>query len=411
MKAKHKSVLAGALLLAAAGAWQLTRAQAEVAPSPAPAAAKAGAGGKGGAKSEAKSGAPVPVSLALAARQDVPLELAVNGTVASLGTVELRSQTTSILKQVHIREGQFVRAGQLLFTLDWRSERASVDKAAAQLARDQAALADIERQCLRNEELAAQKFISKGASEALLAQREAQRALIQGDLAALRAAQVALDNATIHAPMAGRVGAINVYSGSLVQPTVVLATVTQIDPVAVTFAIPEGHLQTLLEQQKSGAVAVRAKLAQGDKSVNGKLSFIDSAVDSVAGTIRVKAQFDNRDSALWPGQYVAATITLGTLRDAVVVPLSAIVTASVGKFVYAVDGEQKARMRPVRLLHSFGPQAVVSGLDGGESVVTEGKQNLRPGSRVMTAPALADAAGASHHADHAGAGGQRKAAR
>ncbi|MBC7861224.1 MAG: efflux RND transporter periplasmic adaptor subunit, partial [Burkholderiaceae bacterium] len=363
-------------------------------------------GGKGGAGG-AKSGAPVSVNLALAARRDVPLELAVNGTVASLGTVELRSQTTSILKQVHIREGQFVQAGQLLFTLDWRSERASVDKAAAQLARDQATLADIERQCLRSEELAAQKFISKGASEALLAQREAQRALIQGDLAALRSAQVALDNATIRAPMAGRVGAINVYPGSLVQPTVVLATVTQIDPVAVTFAVPESHLQTLLEQQKSGAVAVRAKLAQGDKTVNGKLSFIDSAVDPVAGTIRVKAQFDNRDSALWPGQYVAATVTLGTLRDAVVVPLSAIVTASAGKFVYAVDGEQKARVRPVRLLHSFGPQAVVSGLDGGESVVTEGKQNLRPGSRVMTAPALADAG----HTDHAGAGGQRKAAR
>lgn len=174
--------------------------------------------------------------------------------------------------------------------------------------------------------------------------------------------------------------------------------------------MPESHLQTLLEQQKNGVVAVPAKLAQGDKTVNGKLSFIDSAVDPVAGTIRVKAQFDNRDNALWPGQYVAVTVTLGTLRDAVVVPLSAIVTASAGKFLYAVDGEQKARMRPVRLLHSFGTQAAVSGLDGGESVVTEGKQNLCPGSLVVTAPALADA-GAVGQADHAGAGGQRKAAR
>jgi RND family efflux transporter MFP subunit len=191
--------------------------------------------------------------------------------------------------------------------------------------------------------------------------------------------------------MAGRVGAINVTSGSLVQPTSTLASLTQINPISVSFSVPEGSLQSLLEAKRRGAVVVKAARANTDKTLDGKLSFIDNAVDPVAGTIRVKAEFDNSDTALWPGQYVNTKITVSTLKDAVVVPLAALVTQTNGRLVYAMQEDKTVKQYPVGLLYSFDVNAVVSGLEGGEKIIVEGKQNLRSGSKVQEAPALADA--------------------
>jgi RND family efflux transporter MFP subunit len=370
LKAKRTGVVVAALACVAAGGYfALGRSQ------PAQAVAAPPAKEAGG----------VPgVRLAPALRRDVPVELEANGTVVPLNTVEIRPHVSRLLTRVHVKEGQFVAADALLFSLDDRSERAALDRAQAQLLRDQATLADLERQFKRSQDLSAQHFISVSAADSLQTQVESQRALLQADQAALRSAQVDLSYTTIRAPSAGRVGAVNVFAGSLVQANTPLASVTQIHPIAVSFTIPESGLAALLAGQKAGAVAVSASLGDGAsaRTLQGRLSFIDSSVDAVAGTIRVKAQFDNADTRLWPGQYVHACVTLATMRNAVVVPLAAILTRPEGAVVYAVGADQLAQPRKVRVLHAFGNQAAVSGLAGGEQIIIEGKQNLKPGAKV-----------------------------
>lgn len=331
--------------------------------------------------------APTVVNVVAPVRRDVPVVLQASGTVTPISSVELHPQTTSTIRKVHIAEGQFVKAGEVMFSLDDRSENANVDKARAQVARERAALADLERQYRRSEELFEQKFIAKSALDTLRSQVEAARAGIGAGAAALQAEKVAASYSTIRAPMAGRVGAINVFSGSLVQPATALTSVTQLDPVSVAFTVPEAALANLLAAQRAGTVAVEASTGAGGKPVVGKLSFIDNTVDPLAGSIRVKARFDNRDARLWPGQYATTRLTVQTLKDAVVIPQAAIITSTRGTMVYVVDPDGTARSVPVTRLHVFATSAAVSGLTGDEQVITEGKQNLRPGGKVRLAQA------------------------
>lgn len=383
MKTENKALLLGVILCGAVGTWYVTVSHAKSANT---SASKSDSGGNS-----------VAVNIVAARTQDVPIELQASGTVVPLSLVEIRPQTGSILKTVHVKEGQFVHAGEVLFTLDDRSDRANLDKAQAQLARDQAALADLDRQFKRSQDLVAQKFISQGAADTLLSQVEAQRALLASDMASLQSARLAISYNTIRAPMTGQVGAINVYAGSLVQPGVALASVTQIDPIAVSFTLPESSLQSLMDAKKRGAVAVQATFSNPAKSLDGTLSFIDSAVDPAAGTIRVKAKFANQDTELWPGQYVNMNIAVRTLVNAVVVPMAAIVTTTSGKFVYSMERDQTAKSRPIKLIYEFGANAVVSGLSGGEKIIVEGKQNLRPGGKVREMQIIADAGSASRN--------------
>jgi multidrug efflux system membrane fusion protein len=329
-------------------------------------------------------GGPTVVSVVAAAQQDVPVVLQANGSVTPLKTVELHPQTSAVIRQVHIREGQSVAAGALLFTLDDRNDRANVEKAQAQVARDQATLADLQRQLSRSRDLVAQKFIAQNAVDTLASQVEAQRALVRSNAAAAQSAQVLASYNSIRAPMAGRVGAIDVHPGALVQPATKLVTVTQLDPISVGFTLPEASLQALLDAQRAGPVTVRATLSNG-KTIDGALSFVDNMVDPQAGAIRVKAQFGNRDTALWPGQYVNTEITVQTLKDAVVVPLQAVITNAKGTMVYTVADDQTAKANPVKVLHSAGNLAAVSGVAPGDKVIVDGKQNLRPGGKVKVA--------------------------
>lgn len=378
MKNKTLGLVVGVLAIAGAAAWYLNQ----------------GADGHGAASAATGKGGggqpPTVVNVVAPVRQDVPVVLQANGTVTPISTVDLHPQTTSTIRRVHIKEGQFVKAGELMFSLDDRSDRANVDKALAQVARDQAALADVERQYQRSQELFAQKFLAQSAVDTLKSQVDAARALLNADQAAAQSARVGASYTAIRAPMAGRVGAIDVYPGSLVQMSTSLTTVTQLNPITVAFTLPESALANLLAAHNSG-VAVEATAGAGAKPAIGTLSFIDNTVDPLAGTIRVKARFDNRDTTLWPGQYVTTRVTVQTLKDAIVIPQAAIVTNTRGTFVYVVDADQTARQLPVARLHSFGLNAAVTGLAGNEQVITEGKQNLRPGGKVK----LAEAAGAA----------------
>jgi RND family efflux transporter MFP subunit len=229
-----------------------------------------------------------------------------------------------------------------------------------------------------------QKFIAQSALDTLKSQVQAARASLGAGAASLQAERVTASYSTIRAPMAGRVGAINVYPGSLVQPSAPIATITQLDPIQIAFTLPESALAGLLAAQRRGKVAVDASV--GAAPVTGTLSFIDNAVDPQAGTIRLKAVFDNRDGQLWPGQFATTSVTIATLANAVVIPQAAIITNPRGTSVYVVE-QGAAKSVPVKRLHVDGLEAAVSGLSGTEQVITEGKQNLRPGGKVKVAAA------------------------
>jgi RND family efflux transporter MFP subunit len=288
---------------------------------------------------------------------------------------------TNTVAAVHVKEGQFVKEGQLLFTLDDRNDQANLARARAQQKRDEATLADLERQYKRSQELLAQNFISKSATDATLSQLEAQRAAVAADRAAVQSAQVALGYATLRAPIAGRIGAVNIYPGTLVQPTLSLVTITQLDPIAVSFPVPEGNLQDLLEAARSRS-KVEAVVTGGKAPLSGTLDFVDNTVDPQIGTVRAKAVFANADQSLWPGQFVGTRITVRTLNGVTVVPAAALMMLSEGTSLYVVDEGKTATRRKVKTLHTFGTKVAVSGVEPGEQVVIEGSQNVRPGGKV-----------------------------
>lgn len=377
MKKNTLAIVAIVVATAAAGTWYMNRdAQADAE------TGQGGPGGQGGAMP------PTTVNVVAPQRQDVGVDVAANGTVTPQRTVDLRPQTTSTIRQVHIKEGQFVKAGQLMFSLDDRSNQASVAQAQAEVQRGRATLADLERQYKRSQDLVAQKFLAQSAVDTLRSQVEAARASLAASSAAVRASQVSASYTSIRAPMAGRVGAINVYPGSLVEPSTSLASVTQLDPIDVAFMLPESSLGALLAAQRAGKVAVEASSGvAGTKPVTGELSFVDNTVDATSGTIRVKAQFGNGDGLLWPGQYVNTRVTVRMIKDAVVIPQNAIIINAQGTFVYVADKDGTARMVPITRQHAFGLNAAVTGLAGTEQVITEGKQNLRPGGKVRLATA------------------------
>jgi RND family efflux transporter MFP subunit len=368
MKSKNIAVVVGIVVAAGAGTWTLNH------------GADSHAGGKG--KGEQP---PAVVNVVAPQREDVAVVQQANGTVTPIRTVDLHPQTTATIRQVHIKEGQFVKQGELMFSLDDRADRANLDKAQAQVERDRASLADLERQFKRSQELFAQKFIAQSAVDTLRAQVDQARATLQSDRAAARASSVATSYTAIRAPLSGRVGGINVYPGSLVQPATSLTTVTQLDPITVAFTLPESSLPALLAAQKRGKVEVEALPGADLAPVKGALSFVDNTVDPQAGTIKVKAEFDNRETTLWPGQYVNTKLIVQTLKNAVVIPQNAIITNAKGTFVYVLDKDHSARLVPVQRVYGAGLDAAVSGLAGDEQIITEGKQNVRPGAKVRLA--------------------------
>jgi RND family efflux transporter MFP subunit len=341
-------------------------------------AAQAASGAASGA------GAPVSVTTVRARKTDVDVMLEATGTVSALNSVDIRPQVSSIITQVHIREGQFVKAGQLLFTLDARNDEVNLAKARAQLAKDVASLADAQRQLDRSRDLLGQNFISQGAVDTNQTAVATQQAVVAADRAAIDAAQVGVSYNRIVAPAAGRAGAINVFVGSTVQPTgAVLVTITQLDPIAVAFSLPQRNLNDALRTLREGGGKVQAVLPEGRKAGIGKLQFVDNAVDVASGTVRVKAEFANKEERLWPGAFVTIRLAVQTLKGASVIPQAAVIQSPRGKIVYVVDAAAKAMPRPVEIVYASGEEAVVSGIKPGERVVLDGRQNLRPGATVI----------------------------
>lgn len=346
-------------------------------------------------ESGTKAGGPAVqvVSIGRAQKRDVPVVIDATGTVVSLNSVDIRPQVSSTVRSVAIKEGQFVRKGDLLFSFDDRADRANLEKAQAQLLRDRATLADLERQWQRAQDLRAQNFIAQSAADTVLSQLEAQRALVRADEAAVHASQVGLSYNAIRSPLSGRAGAIAVYPGSLVQPNGnPLVTISQVDPIGVSFTVPETQLGSLLRGEAAAVVQVQLPAEahgrrNGTDTLQGQVSFIDNTVDPASGTIRVKGVLPNPKQQLWPGQFASVRMTLRTLKDATVVPQAALILRGNERSVYVVDASGAAQLKPVQLRYAAGEIAVVDGVQPGDRVVLEGKQNLRPGTPVREAAA------------------------
>jgi len=378
-----------------------------------------GADAAAAAASSARAGAQT-VSVMAAQQRDVPVVVEAAGTVVSLDTVDLRPQVAGTIAEVVVREGQFVRRGDVLFRLDDRADRANLERSRAQLLRDRASLADFERQLARAQDLRAQNFIAQSAVDTVLAQVEAQRAAVAADEAAIRSSEVALSYDTIASPLAGRAGAVAVYRGSLVQSSSPpLVTISQIDPIGVSFTLPEAQLGSLLtatglQQGRprtapaaaqpaaaasgatstagSGAITVtlpgaeRGRGGNADDDLIGRVTFVDNAVDTTTGTIRVKGEVPNATHRLWPGQYVTVRMTLRTLAGAVLIPQAALIIRGNERSVYVVKPDATVESRTVQPRYNAGEMVAVEGLQAGDKVVIEGKQNLRPGSSVRETP-------------------------
>lgn len=333
-------------------------------------------------ESNVSSEKPISVRSGIAEVREVPEVYSTSGFVTPLNVVEIRPQVTATVRSVDIKEGQMVRIGQRIFTLDDRSDAANVQKTSAQVVRDRALLDDAKRTLARNVDLKARGFVSQSTVDSAQSNMDALAAALASDQAAVSAAQVSVGFAAITAPMSGRVGEIKVRIGSLVQPNTALpmATITQIDPIDIAFNVPEREVQKLLAAQRAGPVPVRARVE--NKTVDGYLSFVDSAVDSASGSLKAKAEFANRDGLLWSGTLVTVDLCLQTLEHAVVISPRAVQVGPTGQFVYRIEPDGRVSSQPINVDYLTSDLAVVRGLDGGSKVVIEGGQNLRPGLHV-----------------------------
>ncbi len=320
-------------------------------------------------------------------KRDVPVTLKAVGSAVSLASVDIRPQVTSAVTQVHFKEGQFVNKGDLLFSLDTRTDETNLAKAKAQLAKDQAALADAKRQLTRSRELVAQNFVSGAAVDTAQTLVDSSAAVVASDTAAVQAAQVALSYGKITAPHSGRTGVINTPAGSIVQANItVMANVVQVNPIAVSFNLPQRDLADFLAAASgTEQVKVTATLPEDKKPMIGKLQFVDNAVDPASGTVKLKAVFNNKDSKLWPGLFVNVGLTTKKIEDALVVPQAAIIQSVRGPIVYVVE-DGKAVVRPIKMVYPAGPEAAVTGVQENDVLVVDGKQNLRPGVKVVERP-------------------------
>jgi len=346
-------------------------------------------------KPAAKVAAPVPVLVAKAAVTNVPVLINPPpvGHVTPISTVTIRPQIGGTISKISFREGQEVKRGDLLFTLDPRPSEAALAQAKADLQRDTAQLENSKIQFDREQKLLDQKLVSQDEYDTSKAGLDALAGTVAADHAAVQTAKLNLEYAEIRSPIDGRTGGLQFHEGNVVKsPDDVLLTINQIHPIYVQFAVPERFFPEIRTQMRRHALAVTARYEnmQGPPP-QGALTFVNNTVDATTGTIQLKATFPNEDGTLWPGQFVNVTLTLSELTNAVVVPTQAVQTGQTGQFIYVVKPDQTVEERPVTTGIEYGTETVVEkGLKAGETVVTDGQLRLAPGVKVEDKSASAD---------------------
>lgn len=338
---------------------------------------------KGGKKGG--PGGPVPVGVAVAAQATVPVRVQAIGNVEAYSTVSLKARVDGQIVAVNFREGQEVKKGDVLFRIDARPFEAALRQAEANAQRDAAARDQARSQERRYQELLEKNFVSKEAYAQIRTNAETAEATAKASAAALDNARLNLEYCTIRAPLDGFVGKVLLQVGNLVKAndTGALVVLNQVRPVYVTFAVPEQELPVIRKYMAGATLPVEVAAPKGDgKRSQGRLVFVDNAVDPSTGTIKLRAEFGNADIALWPGQFVNASVRLYEDDKAIVVPSRALQTGPVGQFVYVVTGDAVA-VRPVVVKRTEGDVAVLdSGLKPGEQVVIRGALRLSPNAKV-----------------------------
>jgi multidrug efflux system membrane fusion protein len=343
-----------------------------------------------------QQGEGVPVTVAQVEKKTVPQQVNAIGTVEPMQHVQVRAQVGGTIVAVHFREGQEVNKDDPLFTIDPRPHQAALAQAQSAVLRDRAKLIDAEALARRYEELAKKEYVTQQQADSARAEAAAMKATVGADEAAVEQARLNLAYCNIRTPVAGRTGSVLVHLGNVVKANdVVLVVIDQMQPIYVSFAVPERVLPQIraregeelpvsarLSDQRPGEVpeagAIRGEAQQG------VLTFIDNSVNSVTGTILLKATFANKDEALWPGSFAMATLTVGELRDAVVAPSQAVQRGQQGHYVFVVKQDGTVESRPVTVSLQDERQAVIEkGLAPGEVVVTDGQLRLAPGARVQ----------------------------
>jgi membrane fusion protein, multidrug efflux system len=388
------------------------------------AAGTGGGGGGRGGRGRGEGGA-VPVVTTKVAERDVPVDLAAIGNVEPYTSISVRSQVTGLLESAQFHEGDFVRKGQVLFTIDRRPFEAAFEQAQANLVRDQALLSQAEAQLLRDgaqaeySQLTAERqarltkdgIISKDVAEQARAGAEATAATVKADRAAvesaraqLRAQQAQVDNAkvqlgytTIASPIDGRTGNLTVKTGNLVTAnSTELMTIAQIEPIYVTFSVPALQLNAVKTGFGKNKIAVTVTPQDGSATpVEGDLAFIDNAVDPSTDTIKLKGRFTNTDHRLWPGQFARVSVRVTTIPHALVLPNQAVQTGQDGQFVFLVKGDV-VDQQPVTVGQRIGEDVVIEkGVSAGQTVVTEGQLRLEAGTRIQSGGGAGGARGGS----------------
>lgn len=326
-----------------------------------------------------------PVKVTTVTSRTMPVQLQAIGNVEAISTVTIKPQISGELVRVHFKEGDFVKKGQLLFTIDRAPFEAALRQAEGMLAKDQAQALNAKLDAERYEGLGRAGVVSKQQVDAALATSNAMAAAVVADKAAVESAKINLEYTAIYSPINGRTGAIGAKEGNLVKANDVpiLVTINQIEPIYVSFSVPEQQLSQVKKYLGSKTLRVEAAPQGSGQHFEGKLTFIDNAVDLTTGTIKLKATFDNRQRVLWPGQFVDVALTLTTEPNAVVVPSAALQTGQNGTYVYVVNSDLTAQPQPVKVGWAVGDTTVItSGLQPGQRVVTDGQLRLTPGARV-----------------------------
>lgn len=335
-------------------------------------------------------GAPVPVNVGEAVKKNMPVDLRAIGNVESMATVEVKAQVGGELLEVNFKEGQDVKKGDLLFSIQPLLYETLLAQAEANLVKDRVQAENARREAERNVQLGVKGAISKEQLDQMRAAAEAAEAAVKADEALVKIARVRLGYATIESPIDGRTGAVSVQPGNLIKDNAdtAMTTIKQMAPIYVTFAVPEQHLADIRRGLAERALPVTAlDPKSGQALARGNVTFIANAVDMTTGTITLKATFPNDDRALWPGAFVDVVLRLDTETGVTVVPSSAVTVGQKGPQVFVVKADGTADLRSVTVGRTVGQESIISkGVEPGEQVVTNGQLRLVPGAKVLVKP-------------------------
>jgi len=327
----------------------------------------------------------VPVAVADVRQKTVPVEVHAIGNVEAYSTVSVKSQVEGIIEGVHFTEGQDVRQGDLLFTIDSRPFETALRQAEANLARDLALEKNAQAQADRYTKLFEAGIVSQEQYDQFRTSAESYEAAVRADRAAVERAKLELGYCTIRSPLAGRTGRLIVHQGNLVKANAdtPLVVINQISPIYVSFSVPEENLSTIRKYGAAGKLRVEAAAPDIPQPAEGLLTFVDNTVDNTTGTVKLKGTFENRDKRLWPGQFVNVKLKLTTQPNAIVVPSQAVQSGQAGQYVFVVKPDLTAESRLVIVSRSVDGESVVEkGLRPDERVVVDGQLRLAPGMKV-----------------------------